>query len=787
MDQTSEKLADAVEQILKSQKQQHEIGISVSSPAANTSQVKPNGVKFDSIDDSSPLSHQQQQHEVKITVPSNANTRRLTPNLPCQDLLMGLREDYNKIGVPLYKASIKGDWKAARVILDEKPELVRYSITENGETALHVAASAKRSRHGEKFVKNLVDMMEKEDLALQNENHNTALYLAAAAGNVKTVMIMAEKNSKLLTIPGAGGKTMPLYVAALHGNYEVVKYMYENSKELGDDGWTPQNRGWLLQKFVEADMFVFSVIGVMVGPPEKDSEALQLLRIVWKDIAKKPKSEIDKIIRGPVDMIKQDDTPAASGKVVQALQLRKLISEHHHKMHIETQNILRDPPDLTSQDTESASAKKVYLALQLQELIYDHLVNIHVGTQNIIRGCPDSVNQDTVSAFGKVDQALQLQKLISKHIVTMNVETKNIIKWPPVSGDEDRILALRLQRIFLNHIDKMHDKAENIIRGRANETHSSRILFVAAEMGNTEFVVELIRQYPDLIWKVNDNLLSIFHVAVKYRRKGIYNLLYEIGSMKDLVTPLSDEEGNNMLHLAGKITKKKRLENVSGAALQMQRELLWFKEVESMIPPHLRERRNKDGLTPRELFTEEHKHLITAGEKWMKGTANQCMVVAALIATIVFAAAFTVPGGYDQNYGFPIFYWQLTFKVFVVADAISLFLSSASILTFLSILTSRYAERDFEESLPNKLMLGLVTLFLSITTMMVAFSLSFFVLYHKHMKWIPILIGTFAILPVLLYVILQYHLLVDATRSTYGSKYLFKPAKQILFYEKPKV
>ncbi|MFS8010211.1 hypothetical protein Hanom_Chr14g01294431 [Helianthus anomalus] len=59
-------------------------------------------------------------------------------------------------------------------------------------------------------------------------------------------------------------------------------------------------------------------------------------------------------------------------------------------------------------------------------------------------------------------------------------------------------------------------------------------------------------------------------------------------------------------------------------------------------------------------------------------------------------------------------------------------------------------------------MLGLATLFLSITTMMITFSVSFFILYHKEMKWIPIFISVFAITPVLLYVVLQYHLLVDA-------------------------
>ncbi|KAI7738373.1 hypothetical protein M8C21_008436 [Ambrosia artemisiifolia] len=774
--------------------------------------MKEAGPQLISIDEQQPLSHQQQQ--VNGRAASFANSRRLKSNrrnLPNRSLIAAQREMYFKFCVPLYEASVKCDWKAAKAILDKDPGLVRYSITENGDTTLHVAASVKTSKQVEKFVKNLVDMMKEEDLELVNEKSNTALYLAAAAGNVKTVRIMVEKNRGLLTIPGARGQMMPLYSAALYGNYEVVKYLYENSNELSDDGWNHQNRGWLLEKCVEADMFdvalqivqkhpkletgnllgilarkpdafsktkcnviertvdsAYALIGLTERVYEKESEALQLLKTVWEDIAKKPRIEIDEILQGSPDSIKQEEK-LTSEKVVQTLQLQKLISELLDKLDVETRSIMGGPSNEIKKDTGVDSGKPDQ-ALQLQKLISEHLVNMHVETQNMIK-------QDKKSVSGKGDHALELQKRISEHIISMHVNTQNIVKRE--SGKKDQVWYL--QKLVSKHITKM------CVASTLKETHSSRVLFIAAEMGNTKFLVELIRRYPDLMWKVNDYNQTIFHIAIKDRHEGIYNLLYEIGSMKDLITPLRDADENNMLHLAGKSATKERLADVSGAALQMQRELLWFKEVRNMIPPSYRERRNKDGLTPRELFTEEHKELIVEGEKWMKGTASQCMVVAALIATIVFAAAFTIPGGYSQNYGIPIFYRRPIFVAFVVADAISLFLSSASILTFLSILTSRYAERDFVDSLPRKLMLGLTTLFLSITTMMITFSVSFFILYHKEMKWIPIFISVFAITSVLLYVVLQYHLLADVIRSTYGSKYLFKPGKQLLYYVNPKV
>ncbi|GJS60515.1 putative ankyrin repeat-containing domain, PGG domain protein, partial [Tanacetum coccineum] len=169
---------------------------------------------------------------------------QLQINSPCADLLHvtkhdtdSRREDYLEICVPLYEASMTGDWRTAESIIKKHPEVVRCSITENNETALHVAASAKNTH----FVKNLVKHMKKEDMELQNKNSNTALSLAAAAGAVTIAKIIVEKNITLLTIPNSQ-KMMPLYMAALFGKMEMVKYLYGQSHKLQDDGWTSETR-----------------------------------------------------------------------------------------------------------------------------------------------------------------------------------------------------------------------------------------------------------------------------------------------------------------------------------------------------------------------------------------------------------------------------------------------------------------------------------------------------------------------------------------------------------------
>lgn len=197
--------------------------------------------------------------------------------------------------------------------------------------------------------------------------------------------------------------------------------------------------------------------------------------------------------------------------------------------------------------------------------------------------------------------------------------------------------------------------------------------------------------------------------------------------------------------------------------------------------PELRDTKNSNGRTPAVEFSMEHKDLVKEGEQWMKDTANSCTVAATLIATIAFAAAITVPGGNNGDSGLPIFSKVPAFNVFAVSDALSLFSSTASLLMFLSILTARYAEQDFLFSLPRRLIIGLGTLFLSITTMMIAFSATIYLVFGDRKAWTIVPIAAFACLPVALFVALQFPLLVDMIRSTYRPGIFGKHSNRILF------
>ncbi|XP_027338321.1 uncharacterized protein LOC113852284 [Abrus precatorius] len=346
-------------------------------------------------------------------------------------------------------------------------------------------------------------------------------------------------------------------------------------------------------------------------------------------------------------------------------------------------------------------------------------------------------------------------------------------------GAKQHVVFQMVKFLWTTILRKKNSKEE--IMGIIREP--SPVLFDAADVGNIWFLSELISAYPTLIWEVDNRDRSIIHTAVSERHANIFNIIHEIGPTKEIIVTYFVEDRNTLLHLAAQMAPTSQLELVSGAALQMCLELIWFEEVKKIMPPSYIKLKNSEGLTAEELFTREHEGLRQKGEAWMKRTGEFCMLISTVIATGVFSAAINIPGGIDDQTKKPNYLDQTSFLVFAISDAMALISSATAILIFLSILISRYAEYDFYKSLPLKLIFGMITLFISITSMMVAFGSAFFIMYNNGPRWIPILISVLAGLPILLFVALQSSLWSDIIYSTYYCRNLFKPSKSMIYLE----
>ncbi|KAL8123806.1 uncharacterized protein LOC141718370 [Apium graveolens] len=342
----------------------------------------------------------------------------------------------------------------------------------------------------------------------------------------------------------------------------------------------------------------------------------------------------------------------------------------------------------------------------------------------------------------------------------------------------------------VSHIQQMHDnkvkhiQAEELVKQMCaivikKADHAiawdvmGSAISTAVKYGIHELIEQCIYHYPGLVWYNH-----VFLGAIKQRQEKVYNLVYQMTRHKVYVTT-EIIDGENALHLAAKLAPRNRLSTVTGAALQMQRELEWFKEVEKLVEPSYKEALNNERKTPGMVFTIEHKELLIEARQWMKDTSSSATVVAALIVTMAFAAIFTAPGG-NRDDGQPLFVNESVFMLFAISDAIALFSSSTSVLVFLSVLNSRFAEEDFLYALPKRLTIGLISLFVSLASTMVAFSATLALVLRDKIQWIAAPVTLLAGVPVTLFLLLQYPLLVELVRSTYGRGIFYKQNNLLL-------
>ncbi|XP_051115130.1 uncharacterized protein LOC127240468 isoform X2 [Andrographis paniculata] len=358
---------------------------------------------------------------------------------------------------------------------------------------------------------------------------------------------------------------------------------------------------------------------------------------------------------------------------------------------------------------------------------------------------------------------------------------------------DDENPTFRVPKIkSIHHRKLVHDESMKLLSSMFQELQTlsdmelrnmgiDSIIYDAIKHGIIEFISEMLKYKPEVIWKKDEKGRTIFAHAIVLRQESIFGLIHGLGIKKNIMARRHDAFKNNYLHLAAKLSPPSQLARVSGAALQMQRELQWFKEVESIVQPKLKDEVNENNKNPETLFTDEHKALMAEAETWMKNTAGSSMIVGTLIAAVMFTTAFTVPGGNRNDNGQPTMLetHPTPFLIFMISNALSLFTSSTSLLMFLGILTARYAEEDFLKSLPTKLIFGLTCLFLSIVTMMASFGAALYLILHEKLSWITIPIIVLSVIPIVLFSMCQFPILIEMIARTYNSRICNNPKKNV--------
>ncbi|KAK9983002.1 hypothetical protein SO802_032527 [Lithocarpus litseifolius] len=291
-------------------------------------------------------------------------------------------------------------------------------------------------------------------------------------------------------------------------------------------------------------------------------------------------------------------------------------------------------------------------------------------------------------------------------------------------------------------------------------------ILYAAKNGIIEMVEGILDKYPMAIHDETKEGKNIVLLAAEYRQTQVYELFRKGKFQKQSLFQKLDNEGNSALHLAATPSEQKS-GLIPGAALQMQWEIKWYEFVKESMPFHFSSLQNNEGKTSREIFTETHKKLVKDGSQWLTSTSNSCSVVAAVIATVAFASSTTVPGGIKQESGIPTLENQPAFDVFAISSLIALCFSVTALGMFLSILTSRYQEKDFGGDLPKKLLLGLTSLFVSIASMLISFCAGHFFVLKEKLKYAAFPVYAVTCQSIAFFVEAQFPLYFDLIWATF--------------------
>ncbi|XP_042958983.1 uncharacterized protein LOC122294369 isoform X3 [Carya illinoinensis] len=154
---------------------------------------------------------------------------------------------------------------------------------------------------------------------------------------------------------------------------------------------------------------------------------------------------------------------------------------------------------------------------------------------------------------------------------------------------EDLAIGKAIMQLY--EMKKLHIQSQELLSCMCEEISTSFIqtgqleniggvcdaITLAVKNGISEFVLKVARTHPSFLENKYRNSRNILMLAVLYRQSEIFSNIYHGFDMENTLTSYGDCNDDNILHMVGMIEDSTMLNQISGAALQMQRELQWFK------------------------------------------------------------------------------------------------------------------------------------------------------------------------------------------------------------------
>ncbi|OIW14049.1 hypothetical protein TanjilG_11394 [Lupinus angustifolius] len=674
--------------------------------------------------------------------------------------------DMENINKYLFRICMEGEWKKVIEMYknDKTKRTHKARITRSGDTCIHVAVSNEKEDVVEQLVNLICLVGEQESLKIQNERGNTALHFAASMGSLKMCNHIARVDpSSLVSIRNVDGET-PLFLAALHGRKQVFMSLHHlYHRDLPN---IPVNYSDCTKIVTRNDGD--TILHCAVAGNYFDL-AFQIIHIYDEHLAKwKKKGGYDEHLANsknkegfsPLHLLASKPSAFRSSsrfgryekivyEVAYTLPLRRFLSKKFaRKDQSRTEILDLEAPEKNAkpnrEETQSSGSTRLN---QIRRKKEKHVWSIQIMNELVKRACMyefddygsklhpelwDKVDETASYSFEIFDEGEDITSPVASAIQEQQPSTTKGETQQQKKGDEK-------------------DKVETPT-------------LIAAKNGVTEMVEKILELFPVAVHDIDSNKKNIVLLAVENRKSHLYEFLLKRKNLH--MFNKVDNEGNSALHLAAKLGDYKPW-LIPGAALQMHWEIKWYLFVKESMPPHFFRRNNKKKKTPRDIFCETHKDLIKDGGEWLNKISESCSMVSALIATVAFATSSTLPGGVQEGTGHPTLEKKPAFTVFAMTSLFALCCSVTSVVVFLSVLTSRYEARDFGKNLPRKLILGLTSLFMSITCMLFSFCAGHLFVLKDELVYAAFPVYGVTFVPMTLFALAQFPLYFDLIWATF--------------------
>ncbi|XP_078171990.1 uncharacterized protein LOC144566003 [Carex rostrata] len=296
---------------------------------------------------------------------------------------------------------------------------------------------------------------------------------------------------------------------------------------------------------------------------------------------------------------------------------------------------------------------------------------------------------------------------------------------------------------------------------------------------NHQDLLHLMRQYQKAmcqfsIYTPQNEGNNALHSAILFEKPDFVDYILRTPQLHRLINQ-ANNDGMLPLHYAANMCDPKLLRSlqthagqdytsvtISGghagdavyALTTLWKTLKWnesFTLLSNVIPSASNEVRHDVKKTIQKQAIEDVKSLTT---KYISNTS----LVAALLTTITFAAAFTLPGGFSSDSsdaGQPLFARKTAFKVFLISDTIAM--CSSLVVAFLCILTT-WEDLDF---LLNYRKTTMALMWCAYGATAIAFGTGLFTVIAPKNLWLAILILVLCtILPLLSKIIGEWPLIM---------------------------